>query len=81
MLKPPKDESGLRRASMLMTIPTLLLAGPLVGFFLGRLLDGRFKTDPWFQFGGVVLGFVAAVQQIIAIIRRVQAEGEDAKRR
>lgn len=80
MLKPLKDPSALRRASMLMTIPTLLVASPLVGFFLGKFADERFGTDPWLQLAGVVLGFVAAGQQITAIIRRVRAEGEDAKR-
>lgn len=79
--KSQKDQSALRKASMLMTIPTLLIASPLVGFFLGSVVDRKFGTDPWVSFAGVILGFVAAGRQITIIVRRVQAEGEDAKRR
>ena len=77
----PKDQSALRRASMLLAIPTLLIAAPLVGFFLGRFADQRFGTDPWLMTAGVVLGFVAAGREVTLIIRRVQAEVEDEKRK
>lgn len=65
---------------MLLTIPTLLIAAPLVGFFLGRFADGRFGTQPWLMTAGVVLGFVAAGREVTMIIRRVQAEVEEEKR-
>lgn len=65
---------------MLMVIPTLLLAGPLVGFFLGRFADTKFGTDPWLSFAGLVLGFVAAGREIVSIVRRVRSEGEDGRR-
>ncbi len=65
---------------MLMVIPTLLLIAPLVGFFLGRFLDTKFGTDPWISFIGLVAGFVAAGREIVSIIRRVRAEGEDGRR-
>jgi len=77
----PKDPESLRKASMLLTIPTMLVAAPLVGYFLGSVVDARFRTAPWGVAAGVVLGFVAAGRQITIIIRRVQAEGEDGKRR
>ena len=77
----PKDQSALRRASMLLSIPTLLIASPLVGLFLGRFADQRFGTDPWFMTAGVVLGFIAGGREVTLIIRRVQAEVEDEKRK
>lgn len=76
----PKDHSALRKASMLMVIPTLLLVAPLVGFFLGRFLDTRFGVTPWLSFAGLVLGFVAAGREIVSIVRRVRSEGEDSRR-
>lgn len=68
--------SGLRSASMLLMIPSLLVAAPLAGFFLGRYVDHRFHSDPWGVVLGIVLGFGAAGREIYAIVRRVEAEEE-----
>jgi F0F1-type ATP synthase assembly protein I len=65
---------------MLLAIPSLLIVAPLMGFFLGRWLDRRFTTDPWFTIAGVILGFVAAGRETFLIIRRVEAEEERDKR-
>jgi ATP synthase protein I len=65
---------------MLLAIPSLLVVAPLVGFFLGKFADQRFKTTPWLTFVGLVLGFVSAGREIYFIIRRVQAEEESDKR-
>ena len=70
--KKPED-NGLRSASLLLAIPTLLLVSPLVGFFLGRFADARFKTAPWLTFIGLVLVFVPAGRDTYFIILRVHA--------
>ena len=72
---------GLRTAGLLLAIPTLLIVSPLVGFFLGNLLDRRVKTSPWFTIVGLILGFVAAGRETYLIYRRHQAEEENKKRR
>lgn len=66
---------------MLLTIPTLLLVAPLIGFFMGKAADRWLKTTPWLSFAGLVLGFIAAGREIWTIIRRVEAEGEGESRR
>jgi F0F1-type ATP synthase assembly protein I len=84
MKKLPGEESrsALRSAGLLMFIPTLLVAAPLVGFFLGRLAERWLRiAPPWGTFMGLVLGFAAAGREIWAIIRRVQAEEEEEGRR
>lgn len=73
--------SGLRTAGYLLAIPGLLIVAPLVGFFAGRWLDGRFGTLPWLSLAGVVLGFVAAGRETYQIYRRYLAEEEERKRR
>lgn len=78
---PKPDRSGYRAAGMLLAIPSLLVVAPLVGFFLGKWVDRRLGCTPWGSFAGLVLGFIAAVREIIDIIRRVQAEEEGDKRR
>lgn len=66
---------------MLLAIPTLLVVSPLIGFFLGKFADQRFKTTPWLSLVGLVMGFIAAGRETYFIIRRVQAEEESDKRR
>lgn len=79
--KPKAEDSGLRTAGMLLAIPSLLIAGPLVGLFLGGWGDRRLHTAPWLTVVGVVLGFVAAGRETYLIIRRVQSEDEPKERR
>ena len=79
--KPDPDRPDLRSAGLLLTIPTLLIAAPLVGFFLGRFADGKLHTTPWLTLTGVALGFAAAGREIAAIVRRVQRDEERNDRR
>ena len=73
--KPP--EAGLRSAGLLLAIPTLLIVSPLVGFFIGSWLDGRFKTGPWLGILGLAVGFAAAGRETYLIYRRYQVEEEE----
>ena len=73
--KPP--EGGLRKAGLLLTIPTLLIVSPLVGFFIGTWLDGRFTTGPWLGILGLAVGFAAAGRETYLIYRRYQVEEEE----
>jgi F0F1-type ATP synthase assembly protein I len=84
----PQDDkdrySALRTGGMLLAIPTLLIVSPLVGFFVGSLLDRWLKTPPWFGILGLVLGFAAAGRETYLIYRRYQqdeAAKEEQKRR
>jgi F0F1-type ATP synthase assembly protein I len=67
----------MRSAGMLLAIPTLLIAAPLVGFFLGRFADVKFHTAPWLTLVGVGAGFAAAGREIAIIVRRVQEDEEE----
>ena len=72
---------GLRTAGLLLSIPTLLIVSPLVGFFIGSWLDRRLKTSPWLVIIGLILGFVTAGRQTYLIYRRYLAEEEEKKKR
>ena len=83
MAPQPEEKSryqGLRSAGLLLTIPTLLIVSPLVGFFVGSWLDGRFKTGPWLGILGLVVGFAAAGRETYLIYRRYLAEAEEEKK-
>jgi ATP synthase protein I len=84
MAPPPDDrpdDTGKRSAGMLLAIPSLLVAAPLVGFLLGRWLDRHFATEPKLTILGVILGFFAAGRETFVILRRVQEMEERDKRR
>jgi F0F1-type ATP synthase assembly protein I len=83
MAEPPEDKSkleGLRTAGLLLSIPALLIAAPLVGLFGGMALDRWLKTNRIFTAIGIVLGFAAAGRETWRIIRRVQQDEEPPKR-
>ena len=50
-------------------IPSMILVGLVGGYFLGVWLESRFGGKPWFSFGGLVLGGVASVRQVIRVMR------------
>ncbi|MDZ4723742.1 MAG: AtpZ/AtpI family protein [candidate division Zixibacteria bacterium] len=68
-----KDRSNLAQISMLAAVPGILIAGPLIGFFGGQWLDKKFSTEPWLVIVGIILGFVAAGQQIYILVKKSQA--------
>ncbi|MGH7742789.1 MAG: AtpZ/AtpI family protein [Candidatus Eiseniibacteriota bacterium] len=65
---------------MLLAIPTLLIVAPLLGGWLGFLLDRRIKTSPWFLIVGLLLGFAAAGRETILIYRRSQEEEKSGRK-
>ncbi len=68
-----KKPSGYAQIALLASVPAILVAGPLIGFFAGKWLDGRFGTEPYVMIAGVVLGFVAAGREIYHLVKKAQA--------
>ena len=63
---------GMRSAAQAMMIPSIMVAAPVVGFFLGRWVGERFFDNP--RAGGAVglaLGILAGVREVVKIIRRI----------
>lgn len=76
LLKGPsgkKKDRDYRQISLLAAVPTILVAGPLVGYFLGQWADDSWGTEPYLMTLGVVLGFVAAGIEIAGLVKRSQA--------
>lgn len=61
---------SMRQVGYLTTIPFLLLASPLIGYGLGRLLDKLFHTT-FLTWVFLVLGVVAGIREVVRVIRRV----------
>ena len=76
-----RSNNTMRTAGVLLSIPTLLIVSPLVGFFIGNQLDIRFGITPWLTLIGLILGFVAGARQTWLVYRRYQANEERERRR
>lgn len=69
-----------RQIGLLSMIPFLLAVAPLIGWFMGRWLDGRLGTNPVLTVVLLLLGFVAGVRETIILVRRASAEAEESDR-
>ena len=67
--------SQVKQLSVLMTVPIILLVGPLVGFFIGSWIDRKTQHYPWFTIIFVFLGFFAAGREMIRLLRLIQKDG------
>ncbi len=52
-----------------------LAATTFGGFFLGRLLDRRFHTEPAFLIAGLLVGLATGIYIIYKMVRRFVGEG------
>ncbi len=51
-----------------------MAASLALGAIGGGWLDQRFGTGPWLQTVGIVLGVVMAIQSVVRVVRRYQAD-------
>ena len=72
--KEPNKVTAWRQIGLLTSIPFILALAPIVGYFLGKFLDQKFRTQPWLSFIMLVLGFVAGVRETIHIVKMSQSE-------
>lgn len=55
----------------IMFIPLILAAGPLTGYFVGAYLEKYFSLSSYVSLIGAAIGFAAAVQETVRIIRLI----------
>ncbi len=49
-------------------IPMMMIAGPLVGYLLGKGLENIFGGEPWPGVVGMLFGMVAAFRQVFLLL-------------
>ena len=62
---------GLKTVGFVSFIPFMLAAGPLSGYFIGTFLQKKFNLSYWVVLFGVVFGFLAAITEIVKIIKAI----------
>ncbi len=71
------DQTNYRQVSLLALVPTILIAAPLIGFFIGQWLDKKFDTEPILMTIGVFLGFGSAGIEIYKLVKKSQKMEEE----
>jgi ATP synthase protein I len=59
-----------RQLAIATTIPVILVVAPLIGYYLGRWVDGKLGSGQLFMIIGLGLGFAAAGKEIYNLIRK-----------
>ena len=67
----------LRQIGLLGTIPMLMAAGPLIGFFGGKWLDSKLGTEPYLMIILLFMGFAASVKETVKILKQANQDNED----
>jgi F0F1-type ATP synthase assembly protein I len=81
-LKKKKEDDRywmMRQIGLLTTIPLLLAVSPLIGYFMGRFLDGKLHTEPVISIVFLILGFIAGARQVANVVRKANADYNKSK--
>ncbi len=63
-------DAGNRSLMSLMTVGIVLVACIVLGYFLGRYLDGKLGTEPWLAAAGFILGTAAGFLELFRTVSR-----------
>jgi len=76
--KKPSKGAGkyVRQVGLLGTVPILLAVGPVVGFVIGRWLDGKFDTEPYLMIVFLIFGFIASGKEVWKIIKQAEKDAD-----
>ncbi|MCS7309889.1 MAG: AtpZ/AtpI family protein [Armatimonadetes bacterium] len=73
--KPPAPlQKGMRAMALASTIGLSLVIPPVLGYFAGRWLDGRFGTDPILSVAGLMVGIVLGFVEMVHVLHQIERE-------
>lgn len=65
-----ENRSRVRQLGTFITIPFVLAIPPVLGWFIGRWMDGLLGSTPFVMYLMICLGFVAGFREVYRIIKR-----------
>jgi ATP synthase protein I len=71
---PPEPENRGRAMGQALRLSTELVAGVVVGGFIGWVLDGAFGSKPFLMVAFLLLGAGAGILNVVRTAKRMQAE-------
>lgn len=60
-----QESNAVRKMGLAYSLPIMLVAPVLLLTLAGAWLDGKLKTAPWFTLGGVLLGLISGLMNMI----------------
>ncbi len=70
----PSRGDTLRQVGLAMTIPMALLAGPLVGWFIGNFLEKKFTLPHYVTVFFIIFGFIAGIRHAWRLIKQISQD-------
>lgn len=64
----PTTGKRIRDVGFYTLIPMVMIAGPLLGYFVGHLLEKKFGGEPWPVTIGTLVGLVAGFRQVFLML-------------
>lgn len=72
--------AGYGKAYQIIAASLQLAAAVIVGFFLGRWLDGALGTAPWLMLAAMTAGFTGGFVSFLRSIRKLAGDDENTGR-
>ena len=72
-----KESRDLKQIGLYGAVPAIMLAAPLIGYFIGHWLDGKLGTEPNLTAVGALLGIAAAGLEVYYLVKKASAMNED----
>jgi len=67
-----KDRRLYRLLGSLSTVGITLVAATVIGYFMGRFLDGAFGTAPWLTIVFLIFGIAAGFKNLYDQTKKIQ---------
>lgn len=65
---------AFRQLGVALSIPGLLLAGPLVGYGVGWCAKTYLDFPEWSVFAALILGLASGIRETVKVLKQLQAE-------
>ena len=66
----------MRQIGILTALPFIMVAGPLVGYFIGGWLDRKLGTSPYLMILLIVMGIVSSGREVVKLIKMATDVGK-----
>lgn len=66
----------MKQIGLLTSLPFIMVAGPLVGYFIGEWLDRKLDTSPYLTVVLIVMGLISSGRETYKLIKMATDVGE-----
>ncbi len=67
----------MRQIGILTALPFIMVAGPLVGYFIGDWLDHILGTSPYLTILLIIMGIISSGREVIKMVKMATDAGKN----